>query len=116
MIRKFRTRFRIAQAGFLCAMLIWILAVTYFPVSPFLKANFAWPVIIALYVLVFVAWRTLNRMKRQFGLVCPACQRPFSLKESAREKLLATGTCGRCGARVFDDAVVAKVLQGSWGG
>lgn len=108
---RFRTRFRIANAGFLCAMLIWILAVTYFPVSPFLKAKFAWPVVIALYVLVFVAWRTLRQMKRQFGLVCPSCQRPFSLKESAREKLLVSGTCGRCGGRVFDD-VVSEVPQG----
>jgi hypothetical protein len=102
--RQFRSRFRIANAGFLCAMLIWILVVILYPVSPFVSESFAWPMIIALYVLVFAGWRTLHRLKRQFGLVCPACQRPLRLTESAREKLFASGACGRCGARVLDDA------------
>ncbi len=48
--------------------------------------------------LILVLW-WLRRLRRDTGLFCPACGKPFDGKLG--KVLVSTGKCGSCGATVF---------------
>lgn len=51
--------------------------------------------------LVLMIW-TIKRRVRKYGLNCPSCDKP--LTATTGQIAVATGKCGHCGHRVFDEA------------
>src|SRR5262245_13423167 len=58
-------------------------------------------VAVALLMLVLLSWAT-RWTARKFGLLCPSCA--ASLTGRNRQAALGAGKCGRCQARVVEDA------------
>jgi hypothetical protein len=48
-------------------------------------------------ILIFIGKRRI----RKFGLVCPNCQKP--LFQAMASIAIASGNCGHCGNKVFDE-------------
>jgi len=65
-------------------------------------ANLVLPALIVLLVInvAFLKWDVKRRL-RKHGLLCPACGKPLT-KPPVR-LVDSTGTCGSCGAVVFED-------------
>jgi hypothetical protein len=54
---------------------------------------------------IFIIWY-FPRSQRKFGLACPHCHK-FLAGQQSSQIVIATGNCGHCGERIFDENTAA---------